>query len=90
MHGSSAAGVLSLSLKSDLNLVVCSADSEAMKIKRIAKHRAAEVEAVEPLKSVQAFLSFSGAARNPLESAPIRERVVQDPLGALRERLAAG
>jgi hypothetical protein len=40
--------------------------------------------------SVKAFLAASRAAGEPLEQSVVRARIQQDPLGALRERLATG
>jgi hypothetical protein len=39
---------------------------------------------------VKAFLAAGRVAGEPLEPSVIRARIQQDPLGALRERLAAG
>jgi hypothetical protein len=85
----SRGGVLEVPRK-PLNLRGLDADSSTMRIKRFSKTLAADQAAAQPLASVQAFLTVSLDARKSLEPAVVRDRVVQDPLGALRERLAAG
>jgi hypothetical protein len=79
-----------LEVRKPLNFRGPDADSSAMKIKRFSKTFADDQAAAQPLASVQAFLTVSLDARKSLEPAVVRDRVVQDPLGALRERLAAG
>jgi hypothetical protein len=44
----------------------------------------------EAFLTVKAFLAAGRASGEPVEASAIRGRIQQDPLGALRERLAAG
>ena len=61
-----------------------------MKIKFSRESRKTASEPVDPFLGVKAFLAASRAAGEPLGESAIRARIQQDPLGALRERLAAG
>jgi len=66
------------------------ADSWIMKFTFSNKTRTATSAPADTFASVKAFLAASHAAGEPLEQSVVRARIQQDPLGALRERLATG
>jgi hypothetical protein len=61
-----------------------------MKIKLSREARKTASAPAEAFSTVKAFLAAGSAAGEPLEQGAIRDRIQQDPLGALRERLAPG
>ena len=61
----------------------------SMKMKNITLRRSCQTDSADLVGSVRAFLEVSRAAREPVEPQLVRERIVQDPLRALSERLAA-
>jgi hypothetical protein len=74
-----------------LNFTAGPSDTPIMKIKLTRDSRKKAAEPADPFLGVKAFLAASrAAAGEPLGESAIRARIQQDPLGALRERLAAG
>jgi hypothetical protein len=61
-----------------------------MKFKFSNTTRTTAIAPADAFLSVKAFLAASRAAGEPLEQSAVRARIQQDPLGALRDRLAAG
>jgi hypothetical protein len=94
MSKSSAGRELTLRVASSdlgLNFMAGPSDTRIMKIKLNREMRKTASEPADPFLGVKAFLAASrAAAGEPLGQSAIRARIQQDPLGALRERLAAG
>jgi len=61
----------------------------SMKMKTITLRRSHVPEPADLVGSVRAFLEVSRAAGEAVEPQAVRDRIVQDPLRALSDRLAA-
>lgn len=70
-----------------LNLRDGGADDGSMK-PTTQYQRHDEPKPTDMMGSVRMFLEVSGAAREPVDPDSVRKRIVQDSLGALRDRLA--